>query len=38
MFRSRLRRTKNGASFTPVERGILFAVTLMFVEQMALRF
>jgi hypothetical protein len=39
MFRLFLRSpSKNEASFTPVERGILFAVTLIFAEQMLLKF
>jgi hypothetical protein len=38
MFWSVLRRAQNEASFTPVERRLLFVVTLMFAEQMVLRF
>jgi hypothetical protein len=38
MFWSALSREQNGASFTPVERRLLFVLTLMFAEQMVLRF
>jgi hypothetical protein len=37
MFRSLLRHLKGEASFTAVERGILFCLTLIFVEQMAMK-
>ena len=36
MFRRFFRPSKNEASFTAVERGILFCLTLIFVEQMAM--
>jgi hypothetical protein len=38
MFWSALRRKENRASFSPVERRLLFVVTLLFAQQMALRF
>jgi len=36
MLRSLLRPSNGEASFTAVERGILFCLTLIFVEQMAM--
>jgi hypothetical protein len=37
MFRWFFRPSKSEASFTAVERGILFYLTLIFVEQMAMK-
>ena len=37
MFWSALRRKETGASFSPVERRLLFVVTLLFAQQMAAR-